>query len=70
MLFTNNIGVHFKGCGQAINVEVKTAAALYTKESAAVLLGEIWASKIYLGHTQRGLGSTLFQIEQSKAGTK
>ena len=44
--FTNNIGVQFKGCGQPIRVKVKTAAALYTKEDAAVILGEIRAENM------------------------
>ena len=39
--FTNNIGNQFKGCGLPIRQKVKTAASLYTKQEAAVLLHEI-----------------------------
>ena len=41
--FTNNIGTMFKGCGIAVRLKVKTAASLYTRAEADVLMRELEA---------------------------
>ena len=41
--FTNNIANQFKGCGLAVRLKVKTAASLYTRGEADVLLRELEA---------------------------